>query len=46
MYFETKNIFGPDDYKNAVITFLKIDQRTWEKYLRNKKILYNKMQKC
>ncbi len=28
------------EYKNAVITFLKISERTWEKYLRNKKILY------
>ena len=31
---------GPPEYKNAVITFLKISARTWDKYLRNKKILY------
>ena len=27
-------------YKNSVITFLRISERTWNKYLRNKKILY------
>lgn len=27
-------------YKNSVITFLRISTRTWNKYLRNKKILY------
>ena len=29
-------------YKNSIITFLKIDIKTWNKYLRNKKILYRK----
>ena len=30
----------PKGYKNSIITFLKIDIKTWNKYLRNKKILY------
>ena len=30
------------EYKNSVITFLKIDQRKWQKYLRNKKVLYKR----
>ena len=29
------------DIKNSVITFLNISERTWNKYLRNKEILYN-----
>lgn len=29
-------------YKNSIITFLKIDKRKWDKYLRNKKILYSR----
>lgn len=32
----------PKGYKNSIITFLKIDIKTWNKYLRNKKILYRK----
>lgn len=32
----------PEKYKNSIITFLKIDQKKWEKYLRNKKILYRR----
>ena len=32
----------PKGYKNFIITFLKIDIKTWNKYLRNKKILYRK----
>ncbi len=28
-------------YKNSVITFLEISEKKWEKYLRNKKILYS-----
>ena len=27
-------------YKNSIITFLKVSARKWNKYLRNKKILY------
>ena len=27
-------------YKNSVITFLRISERTWKRYLHNKKILY------
>lgn len=30
----------PADYKNSVITFLEISERKFNKYLRNKKILY------
>ncbi len=30
----------PDGYKNSIITFLRIKDKKWEKYLRNKKILY------
>lgn len=32
----------PKGYKNSVITFLKIEQKKWDKYLRNKKILYRR----
>lgn len=32
----------PENYKNSIITFLRIDQKKWEKYLRNKKILYRR----
>lgn len=32
----------PKGYKDSIITFLKIDIKTWNKYLRNKKILYRK----
>lgn len=28
------------NFKNSIITFLKINERTWNKYLRNKEILY------
>ncbi|OUO29315.1 hypothetical protein B5F86_06225 [Lachnoclostridium sp. An298] len=37
-----KTSSDPQNYKNSIITFLKIDQRKWEKYLRNKKILYSR----
>ena len=37
-----KTSSDPQNYKNFIITFLKIDQRKWEKYLRNKKILYSR----
>lgn len=30
------------EFKNSVITFLKINERTWNKYLRNKEILYKR----
>lgn len=30
----------PEGYKNSVITFLKTSEKKWNKYLRNKKILY------
>lgn len=32
----------PEGYKNSVITFLKIEHKKWNKYLRNKKILYSR----
>ena len=28
------------NFKNSVITFLKVNERTWNKYLRNKVVLY------
>ena len=31
-----------ENYKNSIITFLKIEQKKWVKYLRNKKVLYRK----
>lgn len=31
----------PDKYKNSIITFLKVDDKKWAKYLRNKTILYD-----
>ena len=37
-----KTSSDPQNYKNSIITFLKIDQRKWEKYLRYKKILYSR----
>ncbi len=30
----------PKDYKNSVITFLKVDEKRYNRYLRTKKILY------
>ena len=38
-----KTSTDPSDYKNSVITFLKIDDKKWGKYLRNKKILYRRI---
>ncbi len=32
----------PIEYKNSIITFLKVSDKKWNKYLRNKKILYKK----
>lgn len=37
-----KTSADPQKYKNSVITFLKIDDKKRMKYLRNKKILYDK----
>lgn len=31
-------------YKNSIITFMKIDEREWNRILRNKKILYKSEQ--
>ena len=30
----------PNHYKNSVITFMKIDEKEWNRLLRNKKVLY------
>mgnify|MGYP001854292409 FL=1 len=30
------------NYKNSIITFMKIDSKEWNRLLRNKKILYRK----
>lgn len=27
-------------FRNSIITFLRVSERTWKKYLRNKKVLY------
>ena len=32
----------PEEYKNSIITFMKIDSKRWNRYLRTKKILYSK----
>ncbi len=32
----------PDGYRNSIITFLKIDTKRWERYLRTKEILYKR----
>lgn len=37
-----KTSHDPSEFKNSVITFLKVDERKWRKYLRNKKILYRR----
>ena len=30
----------PEGYKNSIITFLRLDKKRWERYLRTKRILY------
>ena len=30
------------EYKNSVITFMKMDEKEWNRLLRNKRILYKK----
>ena len=32
----------PEGFKNSIITFLKIDEKRWNRYLRTKEILYKK----
>ena len=32
----------PDGYKNSVITFLKVEEKRYKRYLRTKKILYKR----
>ncbi len=33
----------PSGFKNSVITFMKIDEKRWKRYLRTKTILYRKV---
>ena len=35
----------PENYSNSIITFLKVNDKKWNKYLRNKKILYKRENK-
>lgn len=42
LIFRLQTSQDPKGYKNSIITFLKIDIKTWNKYLHNKKILYRK----
>ncbi len=35
-----KTSLDPQDYKNSVITFLKVEEKRYKRYLRTKKILY------
>ena len=30
----------PEGYKNSIITFLRLDKKRWDRYLRTKRILY------
>ncbi len=32
----------PEGYQNSIITFLRIDEKRWNRYLRTKKILYKR----
>lgn len=32
----------PEGYKNSIITFMKINEKRWNRYLRTKEILYKK----
>ena len=35
-----KTAADPEDYRNSVITFLKVEEKRYNRYLRTKKILY------
>lgn len=37
-----KTSVDPEDYKNSIITFLKLKKNRYDQYLRNRKILYKK----
>lgn len=37
-----KALEDPEGYYNSIITFLKVDKKRYERYLRTKKILYKK----
>ena len=32
----------PEGFKNSIITFMKIDEKRWKRYLRTKEILYSR----
>ena len=40
MILRLKTSDEPVDYKNSILTFLKIDEKRFHRYLRTKKILY------
>ena len=40
MVLRLKTSSDPQNYKNSIITFLKIDEKRYNRYLRTKKILY------
>lgn len=42
MILRLKTSADPDEYKNSVITFLKVEEKRYNRYLRTKKILYKK----
>ncbi len=37
-----RTAMDPVGHKNSIITFMKINEKRWERYLRTKKILYRK----
>ena len=32
----------PEGFKNSIITFMKIDEKRWKRYMRTKEILYSR----
>ena len=42
MILRLKVTGDPEGYKNSIITFLMVSEKKWDKYLRNKMILYKK----
>lgn len=40
MILRLKTSKDPDEYKNSIITFLKVEEKRYRRYLRTKKILY------
>ena len=37
-----KTSADPENYKNSIITFMKVEEKRYQRYLRTKKILYKK----